>query len=108
MPSPGAPPVRLVSSLDVAVVSRSRSAALAWVEVFGAANRHAGSVPRDDRRPRRAPPPPELSVVTADLDTTVLVMEADDLSGGLDTMTAPPKRPSLPSMMTDIAMAPSH
>lgn len=54
------------------------------------------------------PPPPELSVVTADPDTTVLVMEADDLSGGLDTITAPPKRPSLPSMMTDIAMAPSH
>jgi len=58
--------------------------------------------------PAEPPPPPELSIVTADPNTTVLVMEADDLGGGLETITAPPKRPSLPSMMTDIAMAPSH
>lgn len=55
------------------------------------------------------PPPPELSMVTAaDPNTTVLVMEADDLGGGLDTITATPRRPSLPSMMTDIAMTPSR
>lgn len=54
------------------------------------------------------PPPPEPSMVTADSDTTVLVMDADDLGGGLDLIIAPPKRPSLPSMMTDIAMTPSH
>lgn len=58
--------------------------------------------------PAEPTPPRELSMVAADPDTTVLVMEADDLGGGLDTVTAPPKRPSLPSMMTDIAMAPSH
>lgn len=58
--------------------------------------------------PAEPPPPPELSMVIAAPNTTVLVMEADDLGGSLDTITAPPKRPSLPSMMTDIAMAPSH
>lgn len=46
--------------------------------------------------------------IAADPSTTVLVMEADDLGGGLDTIVAAPKRPSLPSMMTDIAMAPSR
>lgn len=58
--------------------------------------------------PGEPPPPPELSMMTAEPSTTVLVMEADDLGGGVDTITAPPKRPSLPSMMTDIAMAPSR
>lgn len=58
--------------------------------------------------PAEPPPPRELSMVAADPDTTVLVMEADDLGRGLDTITATPKRPSLPSMMTDIAMAPSR
>lgn len=55
------------------------------------------------------PSPPELPMVTAaDPDTTVLVIEPDDLGGGPDIIIAPPKRPSLPSMMTDITMAPSH
>jgi hypothetical protein len=59
--------------------------------------------------PGEPPPPPELPMaIAADPSTTVLVMEADDLGGGLDTIVAPPKRPSLPSMMTDIAMAPSR
>lgn len=58
--------------------------------------------------PAEPAPPRELSMVAADPDTTVLVMEADDLGGGLDTITAQPKRPSLPSMMTDIAMVPSR
>jgi hypothetical protein len=59
--------------------------------------------------PGDRPSPPELPMVIAtDPDTTVLVMEADDLGGGLDTIIAPPRRPPLPSMMTDIAMAPSH
>lgn len=43
-----------------------------------------------------------------DPQTTVIVIEAEDLGGGPDAIVAPPKRPSLPSMMTDIAMAPSR
>lgn len=59
--------------------------------------------------PEEPPPEPELPVATAaDPDTTVLVMEADDLGGGADAIIAPPKRPELPSMMTDVAMAPSR
>jgi hypothetical protein len=59
--------------------------------------------------PGEPPPPPELPMVTAaDPDTMVLVMEPDDLGGGLDIIIAPPKRDPLPSMMTDIAMAPSR
>ena len=59
--------------------------------------------------PGEPPSPPEPSMaIAADPNTTVLVMEADDLGGGVDTIVAQPKRPSLPSMMTDIAMAPSR
>jgi hypothetical protein len=59
--------------------------------------------------PGEPPPPPAVPMaIVADPKTSVMVMEADDLGGGLDTIVAPPKRPSLPSMMTDIAMAPSR
>ncbi len=57
-----------------------------------------------------AEPQPEVSamVEAAGPDATVVVMEAEDLGGGADMVVAPPKRPTLPSMMTDIAMAPSR
>lgn len=59
--------------------------------------------------PGEPPSPPEpLVAIAADPTTTVLVIEADDLGGDLDAIVAQPKRPSLPSMMTDIAMAPSR
>lgn len=55
------------------------------------------------------PPPPELPAgIAADPNTIVVVIEAEDLGGGLDVIVAAPKRPALPSMMTDVAMAPSH
>ena len=95
-----------------------RSTLLILAAVLGSACTHAPaptpSAPPAPTAPTLAdpvepPPPPELSMVTVtDPNTTVLVMEADDLGGGLDTIIASPKRPSLPSMMTDIAMAPSH
>jgi len=52
--------------------------------------------------------PAEAMIAEAGPNTTVLVMEADDFGGGTDVITAAPKRPSMPSFMTDIAMAPSR
>jgi hypothetical protein len=95
-----------------------RSTLLTLAAVLGLACTHAPSptpsVPSAPTapmvgHPAEPPPPPELPMVTVtDPNTTVLVMEADDLGGGQDIIIAPPKRPSLPSMMTDIAMAPSR
>jgi len=95
-----------------------RSKLLILAAVLGSACTHA---PAPTSSPPSAPtvatiddpdepnPPPELSMATAtDPNTTVLVMEPEDLGGGLDIIVAPPKRAPLPSMMTDIAMAPSR
>ncbi|MCA9651943.1 MAG: hypothetical protein H6712_28445 [Myxococcales bacterium] len=74
----------------------------------------SSSSPASTPAPERTEPAsPELEteppmVTAADPTTTVLVMEADDLGGGPDAIVAAPKRPDLPSMMTDIAMAPSR
>ncbi|MCX4241405.1 hypothetical protein [Paraliomyxa miuraensis] len=65
-------------------------------------------VTHEPQEPEEPSPEPELSMATvADPETTVLVMEPDDL-GGAGAIVAQPKRPALPSMMTDIAMAPSR
>jgi hypothetical protein len=92
-----------------------RSKLLILTAVLGSACTHAPAPTPATTAPTigdhdEPPPPSELPMVTADDDsnTTVLVMEADDLGGGLDTIIAPPKRAPLPSMMTDIAMAPSR
>lgn len=95
-----------------------RSTLLLLAAVLGSACTHApaptpsappaSTAPTIDD-PGVPPSPPEPSLTTdADPNTTVVVIEPDDLGGGPDTIIAPPKRPSLPSMMTDIAMAPSH
>lgn len=55
-----------------------------------------------------APDTVESMLSQAGPNATVVVMEADDFGGGPDAVTAPPKRPSMPSFMTDIAMAPSR
>lgn len=39
--------------------------------------------------------------------TQVLEIDAGDLGGSVDTITAEPERPQLPSMMKDIRMGPS-
>lgn len=95
-----------------------RSKLLVLAAVLGSACSHAA--PLDPPAPpalASAPEPSEPSEpsmetsdpdTTADLQTMVLVMEADDLGGDLDAIVAPPKRAPLPSMMTDVAMAPSH
>jgi hypothetical protein len=95
-----------------------RSTLLLLAAALGSACTHAPaptpSAPSASTAPTIGDPgePPslrELPVVTVtDPNTTVLVIEADDLGGGQDTIIAPPKRPPLPSMMTDIAMAPSR
>ncbi len=58
--------------------------------------------------PDEAPETVESMLAKAGPNATVVVMEADDFGGGPDAVTAPPKRPSMPSFMTDIAMAPSR
>lgn len=95
-----------------------RSTLLLLAAVLGAACTHAPAVtpsaPPAPTAPTigdasEPPPPPEPSMAAVtDPNTTVLVMEANDLGGGQDIIVASPKRPSLPSMMTDIAMAPSR
>jgi hypothetical protein len=95
-----------------------RSTLLLLAAVLGSACTHAPaptpSAPPAPTAPTIGDPgePPSPAVlpmaIAADPDTTVLVIEPDDLGGGPDIIIAPPKRPSLPSMMTDIAMAPSH
>jgi hypothetical protein len=95
-----------------------RSKLLVLAAVLGSACTHAAPLapPAPPAPPAvaSAPEPSEPSMETSDPDTTadpqtvVLVMEADDLGGDLDAIVAPPKRAPLPSMMTDVAMAPSH
>lgn len=90
------------------------------IALLGSACAHAGpSTPTPapsmlaavEETPASEAPTPaeeELERTAADPNTTVVVMEAEDLGGGPDAIVGTPKRPSLPSMMSDIGMAPSR
>ncbi len=59
------------------------------------------------------PDPPEDRseadpVTAAGPNAEVVVIEPEDLGGDLEMVVAPPKRPSMPSMMSNMAMAPNR